>query len=97
MLPILPTAPITNLALIICATIWSAIQIYCVKRELNFAIVDEVDSILIDEARTPLIISAPAADNPDLYVKYAALVDQLEAPSKTVAQRWQGAKESSNR
>ena len=36
------------------------------QRELNFAIVDEVDSILIDEARTPLIISAPAADNPDL-------------------------------
>lgn len=55
------------------------------QRELNFAIVDEVDSILIDEARTPLIISAPAADNPDLYIKYAALVDQLEAPSKTVA------------
>ncbi len=55
------------------------------QRQLNFAIVDEVDSILIDEARTPLIISAPAADNPDLYIKYAALVDGLEAPSKTVA------------
>lgn len=55
------------------------------QRELNFAIVDEVDSILIDEARTPLIISAPAADNPDLYIKYAALVAQLDAPSKTVA------------
>jgi preprotein translocase subunit SecA len=35
------------------------------QRELNFAIVDEVDSILIDEARTPLIISAPAGENPD--------------------------------
>ena len=38
---------------------------YLRQRELNFAIVDEVDSILIDEARTPLIISAPAGDNPD--------------------------------
>jgi preprotein translocase subunit SecA len=35
------------------------------QRDLHFAIVDEVDSILIDEARTPLIISAPAAENPD--------------------------------
>ena len=34
------------------------------QRELNFAIVDEVDSILIDEARTPLIISAPASETP---------------------------------
>ena len=62
------------------------------QRELNFAIVDEVDSILIDEARTPLIISAPAADNPDLYIKYAALVDQLEAPTKTVASVGRGLK-----
>lgn len=62
------------------------------QRELNFAIVDEVDSILIDEARTPLIISAPAADNPDLYIKYAALVDQLEAPTKTVASGGKGLK-----
>ena len=62
------------------------------QRELNFAIVDEVDSILIDEARTPLIISAPAADNPDLYIKYAALVDQLEAPTKTVASVGKGLK-----
>jgi preprotein translocase subunit SecA len=38
-----------------------------VQRELNFAIVDEVDSILIDEARTPLIISGPTDDNTDLY------------------------------
>ncbi len=62
------------------------------QRQLNFAIVDEVDSILIDEARTPLIISAPAADNPDLYIKYAALVDGLEAPSKTVANVSRGLK-----
>lgn len=62
------------------------------QRELNFAIVDEVDSILIDEARTPLIISAPAADNPDLYIKYAALVEQLEPPTKTVASAGKGLK-----
>ncbi|MDO4271710.1 MAG: hypothetical protein Q4C83_01855, partial [Candidatus Saccharibacteria bacterium] len=62
------------------------------QRELNFAIVDEVDSILIDEARTPLIISAPAAENPELYIKYAALVDQLEAPTKTVASTGKGLK-----
>ena len=38
-----------------------------VQKELNFAIVDEVDSILIDEARTPLIISGPVEENTDLY------------------------------
>ena len=44
---------------------------YLRQRDLNFAIVDEVDSILIDEARTPLIISAPAGDNPDAYYQFA--------------------------
>lgn len=47
------------------------------QRELNFAIVDEVDSILIDEARTPLIISAPAAENPDAYYQFAKIAAQL--------------------
>ena len=47
------------------------------QRELNFAIVDEVDSILIDEARTPLIISAPAGDNPDSYYQFAKVVSKL--------------------
>jgi len=42
---------------------------YCVQKELNYAIVDEVDSILIDEARTPLIISGPAERATDLYYK----------------------------
>lgn len=49
-----------------------------VQRELNFCIVDEVDSILIDEARTPLIISGPAEDATDKYVKANALVQQLK-------------------
>jgi len=47
------------------------------QRELNFAIVDEVDSILIDEARTPLIISAPAAENPESYIQFAQIISQL--------------------
>ncbi|MGY3265918.1 preprotein translocase SecA subunit [Lysobacter sp. HA35] len=48
-----------------------------VQRGLNFAIVDEVDSILIDEARTPLIISGPADESPELYIKVNRLVPQL--------------------
>ena len=47
------------------------------QRDLNFAIVDEVDSILIDEARTPLIISAPAAENPDSYYQFAKIAAKL--------------------
>lgn len=50
---------------------------YLRQRELNFAIVDEVDSILIDEARTPLIISAPAGDNPEAYYQFAKVADRL--------------------
>jgi len=48
------------------------------QRPFYFAIVDEVDSILIDEARTPLIISAPAQESSDKYIKFAALVRQLK-------------------
>ena len=51
---------------------------YMVQRGLNYAIIDEVDSILIDEARTPLIISAPAEESTSKYIKYAQLVRQLE-------------------
>ena len=50
---------------------------YLRQRELNFAIVDEVDSILIDEARTPLIISAPAGDNPEAYYQFAKVASRL--------------------
>ena len=49
-----------------------------VQRELNFAIVDEVDSILIDEARTPLIISGAAEDSSELYIKINQLIPQLK-------------------
>ncbi len=47
------------------------------QRELNFAIVDEVDSILIDEARTPLIISAPASDSGQSYGTFASIARKL--------------------
>lgn len=49
-----------------------------VQKKLHYAIVDEVDSILIDEARTPLIISAPAAESTDKYNKYSRLVSELK-------------------
>ena len=48
-----------------------------VQRRLNYAIVDEVDNILIDEARTPLIISGSAEDAPDRYYQFAQIVRQL--------------------
>jgi len=48
-----------------------------VQRKLAFAIVDEVDSILIDEARTPLIISGPAEESTELYIKINALIPRL--------------------
>ena len=47
------------------------------QRGLHYAIVDEVDSILIDEARTPLIISGPADDSPELYIRVNRVVPQL--------------------
>lgn len=50
---------------------------HLVQRELHFAIVDEVDSILIDEARTPLIISAPAEESTDKYGLYSRIIPQL--------------------
>ncbi len=49
-----------------------------VQRELHYAIVDEVDSILIDEARTPLIISAPAEESTDKYQRYSHIIPQLK-------------------
>ncbi len=48
------------------------------QREYNFAIVDEIDSILIDEARTPLIISSPTQKSENLYVTFARIADRLK-------------------
>ncbi len=53
------------------------------QRELNFAIVDEVDSILIDEARTPLIISGPAESSTDLYAQINKLIPKLKVHDET--------------
>ena len=52
---------------------------YCSQRMLNFAIVDEVDNILIDEARTPLIISGQAEESVDLYKTFARVAPRLKA------------------
>src|SRR3546814_6912683 len=49
-----------------------------VQRDFNYAIVDEVDSILIDEARTPLIISGPADDGSALYLQVDRLIPMLQ-------------------
>lgn len=49
-----------------------------VQRGYNFAIVDEIDSILIDEARTPLIISAPAEESSDFYITFSKVAQKLE-------------------
>ena len=57
------------------------------QRQLNFAIVDEVDSILIDEARTPLIISAPAAENPDSYYQFAKIAAKLTPDDYTLDEK----------
>jgi preprotein translocase subunit SecA len=54
-----------------------------VQRELHFAIVDEVDNILIDEARTPLIISGPSQQSSEEYKRFARLVPSLKASSIT--------------
>ncbi len=50
-----------------------------VQRPYHYAIIDEVDSILIDEARTPLIISGPSEDSTDMYLKVDALIPKLDA------------------
>ena len=64
-----------------------------VQRELNYAIVDEVDSILIDEARTPLIISGPGDKSTHLYTDANTFVLTLKAPSKTEQEKTKEEKE----
>ncbi len=61
-----------------------------VQRELYYAIVDEVDNILIDEARTPLIISGPAGEASDEYYRLAELVRKLAPDDYTIDQRTRG-------
>ncbi len=59
----------------------------CVQRDYYFAIVDEVDSILVDEARTPLIISGPAEDDPEIYRSVARLIPQLPKESYEIDEK----------
>ncbi|MDJ0852828.1 MAG: preprotein translocase subunit SecA, partial [Myxococcota bacterium] len=54
----------------------------CAQRELHYAIVDEVDSILVDEARTPLIISGPSEQNTQLYAVVNRVIPRLQAGEK---------------
>ncbi|KLV06225.1 preprotein translocase subunit SecA [Photobacterium aquae] len=61
-----------------------------VQRERFFAVVDEVDSILIDEARTPLIISGPAEDSSELYIKINTLIPQLVKQDKEDSEEYRG-------
>lgn len=61
-----------------------------VQRKLNYALVDEVDSILIDEARTPLIISGPAEDSSGLYIKVNKLIPGLIRQEKEDSDTFQG-------
>ena len=51
----------------------------CCQREPNFAIIDEIDSILIDEARTPLIISAPDTESSKMYEEFARIIPKLDS------------------
>ncbi len=75
-----------------------------VQRELNYAIVDEVDSILIDEARTPLIISGPAEKSTELYYRINRIIPHLqeeihytrEEKSRTVALTEEGVAKAEN-
>ncbi|MDN3700268.1 preprotein translocase subunit SecA [Vibrio artabrorum] len=61
-----------------------------VQRERFFAVVDEVDSILIDEARTPLVISGPAEDSSDLYTRINTLIPHLERQDKEDSEEYRG-------
>ncbi|WP_114192730.1 preprotein translocase subunit SecA [Edaphovirga cremea] len=61
-----------------------------VQRKLHYALVDEVDSILIDEARTPLIISGPAEDSSDMYIKVNKLIPKLIRQEKEDSETFHG-------
>ena len=75
--PTSPTAPTTSSASTTCATTWPGAWTSASSAATHFALVDEVDSILIDEARTPLIISGPAEQNTRWYTEFAKIVPRL--------------------
>ena len=61
-----------------------------VQRKLHYALVDEVDSILIDEARTPLIISGPAEDSSEMYKRVNKIIPHLIRQEKEDSETFQG-------
>ncbi len=61
-----------------------------VQRPLHYALVDEVDSVLIDEARTPLIISGPSSDSSELYIKVDAIIPELTEQEKEDSEEYKG-------
>lgn len=66
------------------------IQLKIAFKNLHYALVDEVDSILIDEARTPLIISGPAEDSSELYIAMDKLIPILIQQEKEDTEEYQG-------
>ena len=76
--PTSPTAPTTSSASTTSATTWPRSSTSASSASCYFAIVDEVDSILIDEARTPLIISGQGTDSTEKYQQYARIVPRLD-------------------
>ena len=90
MLVMLPTVPITSLALIYLRDNMAYAPEQRVQRPLNYALVDEVDSVLIDEARTPLIISGQAEDSSELYRKIDGIIPKLELQEKEDTEDYTG-------
>ena len=84
-----PTARTTSSASTTCATTWPPTLDDKVQRGHSYAIVDEVDSILIDEARTPLIICGRVADAAKLYYRFARIVRSLQARRRLRGRRGQ--------
>ena len=79
----LPMQPTTSLGLTTCATIWRFRKTKKTQKKLNYAIVDEVDSILIDEARTPLVISGPTGDHAEVYMAIDKMIPLFTLQTET--------------
>ncbi|VTR31892.1 preprotein translocase subunit SecA [Serratia fonticola] len=90
MLQISLTVPITNTAFDYLRDNMAFSPEERVQRKLHYALVDEVDSILIDEARTPLIISGPAEDSSEMYKRVNKLIPQLIRQEKEDSDTFQG-------
>ena len=85
--PTSPTAPTTSSASTTCATTWCSTPASACSAACRYAIVDEVDSILIDEARTPLIISGQSDDNVEMYYRLNELAPKLVAAGRREGRR----------